>query len=147
MTDDGWPSKRRMEGKRPSGMHYLISRSAFPEVWLLHHQCVYFWRIRSSPPLSPLFLSECQTEFSSCQDLEVGRQVFSSPPLDPRESCRVHHPSASQCTVLMRRMPHRKWRECKQQLRCWPDFSLLCCSFVSLHFLWGILHTGTVHFY
>ena len=32
----------------------------------------------------------------------------------------------------------------KQQLSCWPDFALLGCCLVSLHFLWGILHTSTV---
>ena len=47
-------------------------------------------------------------------------------------------------TVLVSRMPHGKWREYKQQLSCWPDLSLLVCSFVSLHFLWGNLHTSPV---
>ena len=35
--------------------------------------------------------------------------------------------------------------EYNQQLSCWPDLALLGCSFVSLHFLWGILHTSTVY--
>ena len=50
-------------------------------------------------------------------------------------------------TVLVRRMPHRKWRASKQQLNCWPDFALLGCSLISLHFLWGILHTRRIYEY
>ena len=39
-----------MGGKWPSGMHDLISQSAFSEVWPLHHQRGHFGRIRSAPP-------------------------------------------------------------------------------------------------
>ena len=49
------------------------------------------------------------------------------------------------CTGLVCRMPHRKWREIKQQLSCWPELALHGCILVSLH-LWGILHTSTVRF-
>ena len=47
-------------------------------------------------------------------------------------------------TVLVRRMPHRKWRESKQHLSLWTDFALLGSCLVSLHFLWSIQHTNTV---
>ena len=32
-------------------------------------------------------------------------------------------------------MSHRKWRETKQQLICWPELALLGCCLVSLHFV------------
>ena len=44
-----------------------------------------------------------------------------------------------QCTGIIDRMSYRKWRETKQQLRWWPDLSLLGCCLVSLHFLCNIL--------
>ena len=47
--------------------------------------------------------------------------------------------------VLVHRMPYREWWESKEQLCCWPDFALLGCCLVYLHFLWGLLHTCTVH--
>ena len=51
-----------------------------------------------------------------------------------------------QPTVLVRGMPHRKWRESKQQLSCAPSyFARLGCCLVSLHCLWDIPHTSTVY--
>ena len=47
-------------------------------------------------------------------------------------------------TVLVLRVPHRKWRESNHQLSFWPSCSLLGCSFVSLHFLLGTLLTSPV---
>ena len=41
-------------------------------------------------------------------------------------------------------MSHRKWRETKQQLICWPDLALLGCCSVSLHFQCDILAPITV---
>ena len=51
------------------------------------------------------------------------------------------------CTVLVCRVPHRKWRETNMQpSRASIGQQLSCCLF-SLHFLWGILRTSPVHTY
>ena len=50
-----------------------------------------------------------------------------------------------QCTVIVARMSHKKWRETKQQMIWWPDLALLGCCLVSLQFQCDILATITVH--
>ena len=57
--------------------------------------------------------------------------------------CLLSHMNPN--TLLVRRVPNRKCRKIKQQLSCLPDCALVGCSFISLHFLWGILHTSPVH--
>ena len=42
-------------------------------------------------------------------------------------------------------MPHRKWKETKQQRSMLPGPAVPCCCFVYFHFLWAILWPHTVH--
>ena len=58
-------------------------------------------------------------------------QFFSSPPL-PSTGCGHG-------------MPHRKWKETKQQRSMLPGPAVPCCCFVYFHFLWAILWPHTVH--
>ena len=48
------------------------------------------------------------------------------------------------CTVLVLRMAHRKWKEFKQQPSMLPGSAVPGSCLVSSHFLWAILSTGTV---
>ena len=52
--------------------------------------------------------------------------------------------SSFTCTVLKRRMSHRKRREIKQEQTWARRGYLISCSYVSLHFLWDILCSNTV---
>ena len=48
------------------------------------------------------------------------------------------------CTVLVRRMAHRKWIETEQQPGTAEPGNMLGCCLNSSHFLWAILSTSTV---
>ena len=53
-----------------------------------------------------------------------------------------HH--ITRCTVLVRRMAHRKWKEIKQQPSILPGPAVPGCCLVYFHFLWAILSSSTV---
>ena len=51
------------------------------------------------------------------------------------------------CTVRIDSLPHRKWKENKQQPGTAGPGNMFGCSLVSFHFLWGKLSTRTVQVY
>ena len=52
----------------------------------------------------------------------------------------------TECTVLVLRMVHRKWKETKQQPGMLPGPALPDCSLVSFHILWAMMSTSTVRY-
>ena len=54
---------------------------------------------------------------------------------------------ARMSTVPVDRMAYRKWKETKLQPGTAGPGNMLDCCFISFHFLWAILSTGTVSFW
>ena len=56
------------------------------------------------------------------------------------------HSNCSPSTVRVDSLPHRKWKEIKQEPSMLPGPAVPGCFWISLHFLWGKLSTRTVEY-
>ena len=66
--------------------------------------------------------------------------------LDTRVVLLLGHHNYSKSTVRVDSLPHRKWKQIKQQPSMLPGPAVPGCCWISLHFLWGKLSTRTVVF-
>ena len=60
-------------------------------------------------------------------------------------TCATFWPIKCVSTVRVDSLPHRKWKETKQQSGMLPGPAVPGCCLVSFHFLWGKLSTRTVY--